>query len=767
VAWRNFNAIRDTFQGSTDEDVKSLGYSVSAHFARQALRPAEQVLAERRSLTKRVGAGFPPQLAAAFAKWIRVADDFYQACESGDLIRIQDCYKIAWSDFYEVSLRLHDLLPFLLMLSMNRLDPDAVRAAAPDESAKAVKFYKAFYYASADRQLDSDRMHLLAWLIELFRVLCRKGVLTSDFLFSPLLAKPHDFDSLFPERFDALLRWTQVMRNTVHSRLYNRPPSVLEPVVRLVDWCLLDVVAILSPIFERYVMFWTDKIDKDGNALGLEFSGDRPPRAARFLLPQGGELSAIQPGELYLVLRAKEGSEPGAGELLACDYLNLTPFLIYVVGRFDPRESLHAAPIEVGRELFIFSQYAEKLKEANFRELASSYLMTIPRKTDPTLGEILGKLQEFREAIRRLEERLQKPVAPAARSIHPSWVQTKTWEVSKEHFDLASDAAQYDPSGSGERNPDVPKVPAKSAYAEDRFVAPAETQEFDRFLASGTRGLILVGPSGAGKSNLLCHYFLKLRRAGEFTLFLAGRRMRSAVFREFFQECVGRIYEGWEPRNLDEYLDGANRKLTIFVDAVNEYNLEGGPPKLLDSLVEFAKDINLFRNARLIVTCRSETWAMYKEDPEARKRLLEARYFHTGDAMRIGDFEQDDARRELYEIYQRYYALRPADYRELGPAVRNLIRAPFMMSVIAETYSNREGSGAMREKPQIIPRDLDYFRLFQLLTERKLKTASVLIPKSDPRSWDFESAASGCLSRFAELLFDQLTDTSGAPRHGA
>jgi hypothetical protein len=112
---------------------------------------------------------------------------------------------------------------------------------------------------------------------------------------------------------------------------------------------------------------------------------------------------------------------------------------------------------------------------------------------------------------------------------------------------------------------------------------------------------------------------------------------------------------------------------------------------LLQNIINFVEDPNVFNGIKIIVSCRSETWNQYKEYVDKERSILNGEVFHTtafGDAFPVDGFEEEQEREALFGAYQKYYDLRPHSYGSQSQTFKDLIKYPFMMGIIAETYSN-------------------------------------------------------------------------------
>src|SRR5579863_3547717 len=273
----------------------------------------------------------------------------------------------------------------------------------------------------------------------------------------------------------------------------------------------------------------------------------------------------------------------------------------------------------------------------------------------------------------------------------------KTWEISAFHLATSIHPGRYAPDGT--LNREVPATQSvigatptgrRLKFAEGLFVPPPETTRLDDFIASGQRALFIVGESGIGKTNLLCHYFLKLRQRNEPALFISARDLADSDLGVFLEaRLLRRISRNATLAALDEELKRKHLRITVLLDAVNEYNRPSeGPLLLLSNLVAFVQDVNLFSEVRLVATCRREIWALYKQ--EKGSYPLDRSFFFPGDgdALSLNGFTED-RRKLLYSEYQKHYRLKPTAYDDLASMVKHLIQQPLLMSVIADTYDNR------------------------------------------------------------------------------
>ena len=362
-----------------------------------------------------------------------------------------------------------------------------------------------------------------------------------------------------------------------------------------------------------------------------------------------------------------------------------------------------------------------------------------------------------------------------ANRITESTIRTKTWEMSRDHLSSILSVDEYDEDGSRTNSPGVGM--RRSSFEEELFVAPPEAEALRTFVGSGQHletpsigqtGLVVLGGAGAGKSNLMASTFLAERGAGGLAIFLTGRLIDSADIAKFLSTQTGRfISSDWDLDSLRQYARQCGKRLTIYLDAANEYCGPGGAFGLLDSVRALINQGGSNQSGidqsgpaatlRVVVSCRAETWRLY-EDEKGIKLFDSGRLFQD-QPIALRGFDEHTRAGLLFEKYSRFYGLRPASYAELSPAVKDLVRSPLMMSVVAETYSNPPGE-TMAAK--VIPADVDYYNIFRRLTRRKKQDARRLLHRNDPRREYFDEAIDGALVLFSSLLLTQLTGGSGS-----
>ena len=736
----NPQAALDLLLASDDREVCSVGKRLQELFGSTRRAPSASILTARKRIAADVQRFMPTPFAEQYRAWTRNRASFVAAVRAHDEEGGSEHWRAAFLNLYDCWLQILRFTPFIFLSAANRLrEPIQQHAQVP--FAKALVLYaKRYLPAEGGRQTEADQRDLLGALLDVFRVLDAAGALDERFVFAPLLRPAGSFEALFPRRFEAELLALQVVRNDLtHRYMEKRPNALLLPMESLIARAFIDLVDRLLQISCDYAIGFTVALAADDATNGAEllmFDGADGPRLARATIESTprSEAERFTAQRLYLLRRA---ALAGAGlPLQPKDYLDLTPFLIseLIDENVGGTRNLFALDLYLRAELRVESKLL-------FREFASE--TTFPSmKRAPS-----EKIRRLIKAVEDFDLRT-KSFCPDVRAggNDAGWdavaLRAKFWDASGEHLTTVLDAACYD--DGGKRRPEL--TPSKAATYDDAvFVAPPESPLLDAFFDDPAGGVLLVGPSGLGKSTVLCDTYLKRLRAGDFALFLTGRHLRYAALDETLDYLIlrGMRRDKMSLASFERFLAEAGKSLVVFIDAVNEYTGDGGAAALLESVVDFVQNQRL-RGVRVVASCRSETWARYRERTRLQRPLAGA-HFYTDDAIILTDFDDERLRAQLYSRYRAAYALAPDSYRQLGNGVKALVRTPLMMALIAQTYASKR-----------VPVEVDYFALFEALTRRKLGDAQQFVSPDDPRSKYFQAEMRRGLERFTELLLERL-----------
>jgi hypothetical protein len=774
---------------SENESLKQIGDHFKCVFAVGENSPSEELLRRVDEIDNGVKNWFPSRFAEGYENWRDNVVEFRIALESGVYENIEAEFKSMFSRLKDIWKMLLEFLPFLLMLTVNRMNKNLILDIAKEEFKNAISIYKSIYHENDDRENEEhNKVKLTIYLIQLFRKLHSQDAICSEFILRPLLKDEGGFNSLFPLRFDSIiLLFSQLNDDAVEQILSGNDAKMLENTAFLSNWAILDITNTIMPIAENFFFVYIVSIDLDYDpyrATGISISGIGNPKRVYFRLLAGyqSDSSSLQEANLYLINRKKqtdfqEFDADRKQYLTPDDYMNLTPLMLYTTFEDFPDKRLRRREIPEQQELFVFYGYDSRnsKKFLKFLEFSGKRTAEIIKSEESQYLELFEEYESFSRNLNDyyidIEKIIRQVVGKRGSSIYKTdsfdFIFNRTWTISAGHLSSLLRADGYDSEAKLKRN--LPGQDPNVTFIEELFVSPKEEELLNQFVSSDKRGFIIVGKSGMGKSNLLCSFFLKQRRKEHLNIFIDARRLNNKNIRHFLKESVvERIHESWVLKDFDNYLQSIQENITIIIDGVNEFNHSGGAIGLLEEVCDFIEDPNIFENAKIIASCRTEIWNQYKEEIGAVSNILSDEHFFTdsGDAVIISGFEDGGERESLYSAYQKYYKLKPELYRSLSQTVKELIKQPFMMGLIAETYSNRfmisPGSSKLPETNKI-PKKLDYFLIFKLLTERKKNDTKRLFSVSNISHDSFDKEYENCLYTFVRILYDKIvgSNTSG------
>lgn len=315
-------------------------------------------------------------------------------------------------------------------------------------------------------------------------------------------------------------------------------------------------------------------------------------------------------------------------------------------------------------------------------------------------------------------------------NLHPK---QRAWLLSQEHL-----GSLLESEASGDQAASSSSVRGK--YNADTYVETADDERLRSFLTTEKQCLLVLGKSGTGKTSLLCHRYLEHQKGEDIAVFLSARLLTTAEFGSYLQAHVWpELFREASPA------PGQTSQVTLYIDAVNEFSYSGNPVMLLHSIAKWVQDVDNTAGPKIIFSCRVETWREYLEIYATEPHYIEI--------LNITSFTTPTAKAKLYQHYQRYYRLYPTNYKSLSKDVTQLIETPFLMRMIAETYSNRTSTKVSRK----IPRSLNYFEVFLLLTDYKREDALRLLAPTEPKKALFESELQQCLLAFAALVYRKVS----------
>jgi hypothetical protein len=768
---RDYSALIETLGTSGDIELQKIARAARSFFLSPHNAPHRIDLDE---LAHDVETYFPTPFANTFATWRSVLRAEYLSADRSDADLLAARFTASFNGMWTCWRQIVHFLPFVFLAPLSRLSDDLQKTAGK-RLARAFVDYDAFYRLPDDAQ-ESDRKKfegqqsdLLENLIEICVDVGSASPPPAPFFFGAALLEQRTFRTLFPTRFAIELKFIQSTRNRFHGNVGARAAEMLQTVYGLVEPVFLDMVSIMAPLSRAYGLYYVEQVDETAST--ASFSG-RHSSPARFNLAVGGpgrsSNEAFLPNHVYLIDRRRElARDPIAPPLEPRDYADLTPFIIER-GRLEG-----PGPVALERRIYALDEYraTDRSQFVSFMDLAGRALRRLPFAAAPTdyerreLSDLLGEIERFSNIVEKLDDyiRLRRRTGVDFPAIRQS-----VWKlVSKRQLEsvVNTHTVAYD----GESVPATGEV-ALCSYDPELYVAPRESADVTAFFETNKRGLLLIGGSGLGKTTLLASCFLERLRAGDIAVFLSGRWLSKASLGAILTDVTSIMGQNWTPVDLETFVADENAarqrervprpptQVSIFIDAVNEYTVDAGAPRLLEEIIEFVNTRGRkpfgceLKNVRLVATCRTETWLGYRDSAQ---NILDADSFHCapgGEPITVAGFEDERARRLLYENYRQRYGLSSTPYEKLAPAVAELFRSPLMLALIAETY----GTTVRGETGQKVPRDLNYYAVFSNLRRRKLTDCRYLVPNRERRE-TMEIEIGECLATFAKLLYERLT----------
>ena len=230
--------------------------------------------------------------------------------------------------------------------------------------------------------------------------------------------------------------------------------------------------------------------------------------------------------------------------------------------------------------------------------------------------------------------------------------------------------------------PYIPEIYVPRASAEEQLRA---------FIKSEATSSILVGISGCGLTNLLCHWMEERSEQGDcIVAYNCGPWTH-----RYIEEEVGLGFDANDRKALlsafDRIASLARQQGRLFVvvfEHIDEFSGQDGPGGLLkqvDTLAEQAQEMGV----RFLVSCPAPAWEQMKR-LEVTDGLRMSLYFRPAvqaDAVYLDRFSPEECER-AYVAYKKFFRL-SGELAELPVEVRERLRNPLMLRLLAETYEGR------------------------------------------------------------------------------
>ena len=670
-----------------------------------------------------------------------------------------------------------DFFPFVFIQSLNNMDKGKLKLYANDRLNTAIKLFERLYHTKKPRD-ERNQVQLISELLCVFKILyseneCKNdsSFLTDRFILNSLFTTEDkyikkDFDNIFPDKFIEILHFFVDLKNILtHENFPTKNKVDTFILVELSYAAFLELINILVPIFRSFGLVYINSIESIGTdfkqVFGYKLYLDKPEKVS-FLIegfpnPSNQAFkNYIQHDHIYIVNNNKERKKGTLEriQLLPMDYLDLTPYLIYttLLEENTPNSEEKIVFPSVNSS-FVYS-FDGSIPDENlfkiiqYQQLTGDLKKVLLRKSEIQKNEKNSLIQFFKyceEAYSKLKY-FSSDEEEFSNLIEKLYL--KTWFLSKDHISPFLDFDNYNIDGGRKSNSGTS---LKNLFSNTLFEKPNASSFFEEFFKSTSRGLILTGKSGYGKSYLLIYHFLQNRQSGNIALFINARNLYKPNIKSYLFDQLNEIHAGLTIDELNRLLSENKKCFYIYIDAINEYNNDGGPIELLRKVISLVNDADFISNAKIICSVRNETWKSFLDESVIKERPLDQSLFFSpdGNPIPVEGFENENIKKRLYQRYQKYFNLKPLTYESLDANIKNLIGQPFMMSVIAHTYANN----------RIPTKGTNFYLLFHALTERKLSNAVVNYYSN--KKADLKIYLKKCLEDFAEILYDKIaTDFS-------
>lgn len=239
---------------------------------------------------------------------------------------------------------------------------------------------------------------------------------------------------------------------------------------------------------------------------------------------------------------------------------------------------------------------------------------------------------------------------------------------------------------------------------------------FRDFLASPKTCLVITGKSGVGKSNFLVSMEMNLRPDPQYSVLLLngarlpkGFSLENLVNQEFNERLSGDI-NSWN--ELNRILENTDRKVLIFIDALNENPDAYQVLRSIDQQIE--KNIHPW--LKIVITSRPETWKAisllakltihkYYWQDEKTEMGVTLEEFAPHDPYSLKPFYRDELE-HVYQKYKQVYHLK-TEYVDITSEIKQELCDPLMLLLVSSTYGSKDGS-----KTGIIPATLSVAKIY-------------------------------------------------------
>lgn len=238
-------------------------------------------------------------------------------------------------------------------------------------------------------------------------------------------------------------------------------------------------------------------------------------------------------------------------------------------------------------------------------------------------------------------------------------------------------------------------------YIPDIYVEREEVIEtFERYLDDSTTQIFLLkGESGTGKTNEICS-LVENEMKRNIVLFYNSCYINKPIIENIAEDFNLRFSEQLSPRQLFERIDSianeTNKKILIFIDAIDELIAFKNPIIEIDNFLDCIKD---FSNIKVCFSCRSSYEEMFDNIRGVKsnfsimkKKSIELQKFNT--------YQKE----QIIQKYSKFYNVIVEE--DIRKSLINDVNNGFLFKIIFQTYNN-----------SVLPKEYEEKQIFEKYIE--------------------------------------------------
>ncbi len=249
-------------------------------------------------------------------------------------------------------------------------------------------------------------------------------------------------------------------------------------------------------------------------------------------------------------------------------------------------------------------------------------------------------------------------------------------------------------------------------YIQEVYVNRSKiTSTFYKFVDSENVGLIIDGNSGYGKTNAICDLVKESRKNNPTFFYNASeltQKIEDCISDDFDWEFSTHKFQEQYFKQLNEILEIHDKKLFIFIDAVDEWFLSTAEVEL-SNFFRRIKD----KRFKIILSCKTSKLEKFLENRGIPSSLADNLFVTDKEkntiSLTLNEFSQQELQ-EATRKYEEYFSLKNAIHGQTLQECKN----PSILRIVAETFRDKG-----------VPSTLDSIKIFQNYLENIL-TKSII-----------------------------------------